>query len=191
MNKIKMFERELEYIKDNNIRESAEYMINILPDYFFEIPASSTGKYHPTFASSTSGLVKHTKVAVRIAYELLNNSVINKFTDREKDLIIMAIILHDGLKSGINKEKYTRFDHPLLISEYIKDNKVNLKLTDDDIKELSKMISAHMGPWNTDYNGNEILPLPKNAKERFVHMCDYLSSKKFLDVEFDNIDIKY
>ena len=191
MNKIEVFKRELEYIKDNDVKESTKYMINILPDYFFEIPASSTGKYHPSFAATTSGLVKHTKVAVRIAYELLNNPIINKFTDREKDLIIMAIILHDGLKSGMEKEKYTRFDHPLLISEFIKENKINLKLADDDIKELSNMISSHMGPWNTDYNGNEILPIPKNAKERFVHMCDYLSSKKFIDVEFDNLDIKY
>jgi len=191
MNKKEVFKKELEYIKDKDIRESALYMINILPDYFFEIPASSTGKYHPKFAASTSGLVKHTKVAVRIAYELLNNPVVNKFTDREKDLIIMALLLHDGLKSGINHERYTRFDHPLLISDYIKENKENLKLTDEDIKELCKMISCHMGPWNTDYNGNEVLPVPKNAKERFVHMCDYLSSKKFIDVEFDNIDIKY
>lgn len=191
MNKSDVFKKELEYIKDNNIRESALYMINKLPDYFFEIPASSTGKYHPSFAASLNGLVKHTKVAVRIAYELLSNDVINKFTDREKDLIIMALILHDGLKSGISHEKYTRFDHPLLICSYIKDNKGNLKLTDDDIRDLCNMISSHMGPWNIDYNGNEVLPVPKNAKERFVHMCDYLSSKKFLDVMFDNIDIKY
>lgn len=191
MNKSEVFKRELEYIKDNNIRESALYMINMLPDYFFEVPASSTGKYHPSFAASSNGLVKHTKVAVRIAYELLSNNVINKFTDREKDLIIMALILHDGLKSGVEYEKYTRFDHPLLICNYIKDNKNNLKLTDEDVKEICNMISSHMGPWNTDYNGNEVLPVPKNAKERFVHMCDYLSSKKFLDVMFDNIDIKY
>lgn len=191
MNKIDVFKRELEYIKDNDIRESASYMINVLPDYFFEIPASSTGKYHPEFAASTNGLVKHTKVAVRIAYELLSNPSINKFTDKEKDLIIMAILLHDGLKSGINKEKYTRVDHPLLVADYIKSNKDNLKLSDSDISDLCKMIKCHMGPWNTDYNGNEVLPVPKTAKERFVHMCDYLSSKKFLNVEFDNIDIKY
>lgn len=191
MNKKEVFKKELEYIKDKDIKESALFMIDILPEYFFEIPASSTGKYHPNFAASDHGLVKHTKVAVRIAYELLNNPVINKFTDREKDLIIMAILLHDGLKSGVNHERYTRVDHPLLIADYIKENKVSLKLTDNEIEDLCKMISAHMGPWNTDYNGNEVLPIPKNAKERFVHMCDYLSSKKFLDVEFDNIDIKY
>lgn len=191
MNKREVFEKELNYIKNIDIKESTLFMIENLPDYFFEIPASSTGKYHPKFAASDHGLVKHTKVAVRIAYELLNNPAINKFSDRDKDLIIMAIILHDGLKSGINHEKYTRVDHPLLVADYIKENKNNLKLTDKEIEELCKMIVSHMGPWNTDYNGNEVLPVPKTAKERFVHMCDFLSSKKFLDVEFDNIDIKY
>lgn len=191
MNKSEVFKKELEYIKDDNIRESALYMINILPDYFFEIPASSTGKYHPKFASSTSGLVKHTKVAVRIAYELLSNPSINKFTNREKDLIIMALILHDGLKSGLIKERYTKVDHPLLIANYIKEHKDKLSLEEKDLNDLCNMISCHMGSWNKDYDGNVILPVPKNAKERFVHMCDYLSSKKFLDVEFTDIDIKY
>lgn len=191
MNKSEIFKKELSYIKNDDIRESAIYMINILPDYFFEVPASSTGKYHPEFAASFGGLVKHTKVAVRIAYELLSNNSLNKFTDDEKDLIIMAIILHDGLKSGINQERYTRFDHPLLVSDYIKENKGNLKLTENELNELCNMISSHMGEWNTDYNGNEILPKPSSAKERFVHMCDFLSSKKFLNVEFDNLDIKY
>jgi len=191
MDKKEIFKKELEYIKNDDIKESAVFMINLLPDYFFEIPASSTGKYHPTFAASDHGLVKHTKVAVRIAYELLSNDIINKFTDREKDLIIMAIILHDGLKSGKEKEKYTRTDHPLLIANLIKENKSNLKIAEKEIDDLCNMISCHMGPWNKDFDGNEVLQIPKTAKERFVHMCDYLSSKKFLDVEFDNIDIKY
>lgn len=190
MNKKEVFKKEIEYIKNDDIKESALFMIDVLPDYFFEIPASSTGKYHPKFAVSEHGLVKHTKVAVRIAYELLSNPVINKFNDREKDLIIMALLLHDGVKSGLNHERYTRFDHPLLIANYIKENKSNLKLTDKEIDDLCKMISSHMGVWNTDYNGNEILPIPKTAKERFVHMCDYLSSKKFMNINFDGIEIK-
>ena len=33
--------------------------------------------------------------------------------------------------------------------------------------------------------------VPKDKYERFVHLCDYLSSKKFLNVDFDGIDIKY
>ena len=191
MNKSEVFNEELQYIKNKDIKDATIFMINLLPDYFFEIPASSTGKYHPSFAASNNGLVKHTKVAVRIAIELLSNPALHRFDDRTKDLIIMSLILHDGIKSGISKEQYTRFDHPLLIANLIKENKTNLNLNDIEIDKISKMISSHMGPWNTDYNGNEILPVPVSAEERFVHMCDYLSSKKFLDVEFDGINIKY
>ena len=191
MDKKEVFRKELNYIKNDEIKYSAEYMISILPDYFFEIPASSTGKYHPSFAGSQNGLVKHTKVAVRIAYELLSNPSLNKFTSEEKDLIIMSLILHDGLKSGLEHSKYTKVEHPLLIANYIKENKDNLKLTSEQLDKVCNMISSHMGPWNTDFNGIEVLPVPKTALERFVHMCDYLSSKKFLDVEFDNTDIKY
>ena len=191
MNKLEFFKKELEYIKNSDIKESAMFMINILPDYFFEVPASSTGKYHPKFAASENGLVKHTKVAVRIAYELLSNPSLHRFNDREKDLIIMALLLHDGLKSGLIKDKYTKVDHPLLIVNYIRENISNLFLKEEEVDILCSAISSHMGPWNKDYNDNEILPVPKTAIERFVHMCDYLSSKKFLDVEFDNIDIMY
>lgn len=191
VDKTKIFQNEIDYIKDPNIKESLTYMLNILPDYFFEVPASSTGKYHPKFASSCQGLVKHTKVAVRIAYELLANPSLNKFTDHEKDLIIMALTLHDGLKSGLIKSEYTKVEHPLLIANYIKDSKDNLNLSEEDITLLTNMVSSHMGPWNKDYKGNTVLPVPKSAIERFVHMCDYLASRKFLDVEFDDINIKY
>ncbi len=190
MEKIEYFNNEYSYIKDNKKREDVKYLVNKLPDYFFEIPASSTGKYHPSFASSENGLVKHTKVAVRIAKELLDNPGLNNFKDNEKDIIIMAIILHDGCKSGIVKENYTRFDHPLIVSQFIKENRSSLSLNDEEMELLIRVISSHMGIWNKDYNGNEILPIPKDKYQRFVHMCDYLSSKKFLDVKFDGIDIK-
>ena len=191
LNKTSYFEREINYIKDQDIKDSLIFMLEKLPDYFYVIPASSTGKYHPKFAASDNGLVKHTKVAVRIAYELFQDETICKFSKREQDLIIMALVLHDGLKSGLIKERYTKVEHPLLIANYIKDNKENLKLTDNDIDLLCRVISSHMGPWNKDFNGNVVLPVPKTALERFVHMCDYLSSKKFLDVEFDGLNIKY
>lgn len=190
MEKIDYFNKEYEYIKNDKKKNDIKYLVSKLPDYFFEIPASSTGKYHPDFASTSHGLVKHTKVAVRIAKELLDNPGLNNFTDDEKDIIIMALILHDGCKSGMVKEKYTRFDHPLLICDLINENRSKLSLNDDEVDLLTRIISSHMGIWNKDYNGNEVLPIPKDKYQRFVHLCDYLSSKKFIDVKFDGIDIK-
>ena len=61
---------------------------------------------------------------------------------------------------------------------------------DKELDLFSHAVESHMGPWNKDYDGNVILPIPKTKFENFVHMCDLLSSKKFLDVKFVDNDIK-
>ena len=187
MEKKKLFENEINYIKDDDIKKSLEVMIEKLPDYFFNVEASSTGKYHPKYALGEGGLLRHTKAAVRLAYELLSDPIIgDKYTSRERDLMIMGLVLHDGLKLGEVKERYTRFDHPLLMANYIEKNKEDLFLKDEDISFLKDVISSHMGPWTTDYNGNDILPKPKTKYQNFVHMCDYLASRKAILFEFDS-----
>ena len=185
------FNKELTYIKNPKYRENAQKLIDLLPDYFYEVAASSTGKYHPSFALGEGGLVRHTKVAVKMAYELSHNEVIGySFTDDEKDLMIIALIMHDGLKQGLQKEKYVRFDHPILMANYIKENQNKTTLTDKEIDFLTNVISSHMGMWNTNPYSNVTLPVPHNKYQRFVHMCDFLASRKFLDVKFENNEIK-
>ena len=39
-----VFNVELNRIQDQNVRASTELLLDMLPDYFFEIPASSSGK---------------------------------------------------------------------------------------------------------------------------------------------------
>lgn len=184
--KSEVFSREISYIQDERIRASAKTMVELLPDYFFHEAASSTGKYHPKFSQGEGGLVRHVKVAVKFAQELFN---IYKFDNETRDLITFALIIHDGLKRGVDEERYTRFDHPLLIGEYLKTNKDKLELSEEQIDRIVKMDASHMGKWNTnDYNPGIVLPLPSSVEEKFVHMCDYLSSKKFINVEFDEAD---
>lgn len=190
MEKYEHFNKELNYIKNKNIKESCKTMINLLPDYFFTIPASSTGKYHPEFTLGDGGLIRHVKAAVKIAKDLLDNPCIgDKYTDDEKDLMIMTLILHDGLKSGLEHNKYTQFNHPTLIKNYILENKDKLKLTDKEINFVCKAIESHMGPWNTNSYTNDVLPIPKTKYESFVHMCDYLASRKYLNIKFVDNEI--
>lgn len=188
MEKKETFKTELSYIQDEKIRRSCETMIELLPDYFFKEEASSTGKYHPKFACGEGGLVRHVKVAVRIANELFG---IYKFDDETKDLIIFALLIHDGLKRGLKESRYTKFNHPILIGNYLKENKDKLALTDEQVERIVKMDASHMGKWNTsEYEPGVILPIPKTVEEKFVHMCDFLSSKKFMHIDFDeNNDI--
>ena len=187
MNREEVFKVELGYLKSARIKRAALEMVKLLPEYFFEVPASSTGKYHPEYATGDGGLLRHTKAAVRIGYELLNDSCIgDKYTDSEKDLMLMGLLLHDGLKSGLEKETYTRFDHPILMADYIMDNEEALGLEVEEIEFLCDVIKTHMGPWTTDYKGNEVLEKPKTKYQNFVHMCDYLASRKCILLPFDD-----
>jgi hypothetical protein len=201
--KVLTFQNELKWIKDKDIRRFAIEMISILPDYFFVVPASSTGKYHPSYSLGEGGLVRHTKSAVLFAKTLLDLEMFDeqwngdseipwtvKFTDKEKDIIITALLLHDGVKHGVEGGKYTVSTHPIDMVNYIINNDRVLKLLDTEtISAICACIASHMGSWNTDYKTKEeILPKPITSMEKFVHLCDYLASRRFLEVNFEKVE---
>lgn len=187
MNREELILNELDLIKSERIQNACVKIVNLLPEYWFTVAAASTGKYHPEYAQGEGGLLRHSKAAMRIGYELLSDPCIgDKYTDDEKDLMLVSLLVHDGLKLGNPKEQYTRFDHPILMANYLKEKKDELEeLTDDEINFMGDVIKTHMGPWTTDYNGNEVLERPKTKYQNFVHMCDYLASRKCLLVPFD------
>ena len=73
--------------------------------------------------------------------------------------------------------------------EFIKEHQSELTFTENEINFLINVISSHMGPWTKDYKGNEVLPKPVNKYQKFVHMCDYIASRKFLNISFENDEI--
>lgn len=182
-----IFNDELNLIKNERLKESCIELLKILPDYFYHVEASSSGKYHPAFALGEGGLVRHTKVAVKIADEIIKTeSVGNVFTQDEKDMILISLMLHDGLKKGIIEEKYTRFDHPILMGDFVLENIDKTKLTKLEATMISDNIKSHMGEWNTNPYSQVVLPKPKNKYQKMVHMCDLLASRKFINVNFNN-----
>lgn len=189
MNRIEIFEKELKYIKHDIIKYFTIDAINFLPDYFFKIPASSTGKYHPNYALGEGGLIRHTKAAVNIAYCMFSNTTItSNFTDIQKDYIISALILHDGLKKGFPEQEFVIDNHAIAICDYLQDKfKVGFDIYNPIIESVFPLIKSHMGQWNTTRNGIIHSPLPNSGSARFVHMCDYLASKKFIEINFNAI----
>lgn len=186
MNKEELFKKEIDFIKDKDLKQVLIKLADLVPEYFYEVPAASTGKYHPSYAAGNGGLLRHSKAAMRIGYELLNNPTIgDKYSSREKDLMLIALLFHDGLKLGLPKEKYSRFDHPILMQKFIYDNKDELGLSEEDAVFLGDVIKTHMGPWTKNYDDIEVLEAPHTKYQNFVHMCDYLASRKFLEVPFD------
>ena len=188
MGKAEVFEYELSFIKNLQIKEFTIKALEILPDYFFEVAASSSGKYHPSYALGKGGLVRHTKAAVRIAIELFRcEAVTGHFSDDVKDIIISALVLHDGAKHGLNGSRYTVTEHPKVVVELIKSNSDTYKNLDKKIfNQIMDGIATHMGAWNTDFKTKkEVLDKPKTEVQNFIHLCDYLASRKCLEFNFN------
>jgi hypothetical protein len=178
-----MFEKELSYIKDESVKKIAEEGVALLPDYFYRVPASSTGKYHPNYALGDGGLYRHVQAAVSIAIELFR---IYTFTPIEQDIIVAALILHDGFKQGEDGSGNTTHEHPLIAVKVLKE-KIDTKESPEKEEYLNIIcdcISKHMGQWVSSIYSSVVLPLPVTEMEKYVHLIDYLASRKSLEFNF-------
>jgi hypothetical protein len=179
-------------IVNDDIREFATVLIDNLPSYIWEVGASSTGKYHPAYSLGVGGLMRHQIAVVRFLnffFELEQYSV--PFGSRKMDLMRVAGLVHDGRKSGeqadYEKSKYTKFDHPLQMAKVVRsyDGKY---LNHDELEFIAHCIESHMGQWSTDKKSSTVLPKPEDVYQHFVHLADYLASRKSLTMDFDGYE---
>jgi len=187
MDRLDIFKTELDYISDSKIRDFAEKTLLLLPDYFFNMAASTSGRYHPKFSLGDGGLVRHTKVAVRIAVDIIGLEMM-KYSDIEKDIIVTSLLLHDGMKCGENGTG-TVLLHPTIMADFInKNSEINTLIDQEIIDKITGCISSHMGSWAYDYKDkykkNQLLPKPNSKLQNMVHLADYLSSRRYF-AEFD------
>lgn len=184
----------LSTIKNEDIRKFAFVLLNNIPEYIWQVPASSTGKYHPEYSLGEGGLMRHQIAVVRFLNFFFELEQYNsKMTDREMDLMRVCGLVHDCMKSGTQKDfeanKYTKFDHPLQIAAFIKkyDGKY---LTSEEIEFMSCVVSKHMGQWNEDKKTGVLLPKPNERFSRMLHVADYLASRKCLTMDFENYEVE-
>ena len=177
-----IFKKELMEISRPDIREFVLECLKQAPDYFYTMPASTTGKYHPEYSLGEGGLIRHTKAAVLIAIDLLSLNQ-NKELAKHRDEIISALILHDCVKKKDKNEIYTAFNHPLLACNLIREVATDLNYDDPCVDYICDLIKTHMGQWNSDKYATVTLPIPETDEQKFVHMCDYLASRKHIQVD--------
>lgn len=182
-----MFAKELDYIQNPQIRNIAEMGLAMVPEYFYIIPASSSGKYHPQYALGNGGLYRHVVAACMIAVELFRLEQI-KLSKTEKDLVIASLILHDGWKNGFDANGHTAFLHPLIAANQLWHGlRKRMKTFKEKyyLFQICLNIASHMGQWNTEKYSLNKLPKPFTKMQKFVHLCDYLASRKMLEVNFE------
>lgn len=182
--KLKAFEKEINMIKNKDLREDAQVLINTIPDYFFTVPASSSGKYHPQSSLGEGGLLRHTQTVVYFADEFSRNeSMYGKLSERGRDLLIIAAIMHDSCKSGRPQSEHTLHEHPILAAELINESASLLKMSEQELNQVVTAVSSHMGQWTKRWSSDVVLPTPNNDFSRMLHMADYIASRKEVNVD--------
>lgn len=182
LDKIKLFNNELNSISDTNLREFAIQLILHAPDYFFYVSATSSGKNHPEFARRVGGLVKHTKCVCFYAICNIESFGLSK---HDKDLIIIAALAHDIKKQGDSNKNCTIWEHPELAHDFIFEmrNKFPHLISKEDATIIANAVLCHMGKWAnySEFIGDKkAYPMPQTLFEYALQSADYIASRKEL-----------
>lgn len=161
-------------------------MLGVVTPPFMINPASSTGKYHPSWSNIkgsedvAGGLAKHTKAVCFLIHALAESEGL---TPDEQDAAIIAGFAHDLLKYGFPEERYTRRDHEHLGAMFFKRC---CKMFDENLPlkdEIFYAIAFHQGRY-------AYADPPKKFPEDFskiaqlVHRADMVASRKQIKFTF-------
>lgn len=159
---------EVELIEDDEIRQATLSALGRgVPEYFWQVPATSSGKYHNHFSRRRHGLWIHVKM-VFAAYERMVRSYVEQglITETEADMGRAAVLLHDMLKYGHGYEDGddTVTNHDKLAGHWLEHNS-------ELPRQVVRAVKTHNGPW---YDG----PEPDSPLEQLVHQADMMASTK-------------
>lgn len=157
---------EVEKIDNVEIRgKTIQAFVDLCPDYFWQVPASTTGKYHPEDTTGKYGLWIHTKRAFtafeRLADSAVEGSVIAEIgADRGR----AAILLHDMYKQGNPPQGHTVDNHGEICADI-------LSRYTDFRREVIDCVKTHNGPWSH-------VRKPQTWLEALHHWADMVASDR-------------
>lgn len=184
IDKTKVFEDELALIFRQDVKDFTVACINEAPDYvFYDCPSSSSGKYHPIEELGGDGTIIHTKKVFKLAYEL------TRALDCEsrRDEVSAAALLHDLTKQGLKKAGHTIKEHPQIMARLIADvykERFTDKLDRESAAIIYYCVYYHYGPWTDVQVRKDINKY--SSMELSVFLADYIASRRFVHLNFDN-----
>lgn len=181
------FEPELQFIKNEVIRDFTRFCLENAPGYFWEVPSSSGGKYHSRVSNGVGGLVRHTRGTAYTAKEL---APAYSLTPDETDAAISAAILHDICKYGLTGGKWTTKDHDYTGSNFVfRQAKLFVDAGNPEVpmlREICGGIAYHFGKWSAEVPARPLKAFPEEYSkiEQVVHVADMVASRKDIGFTF-------
>ena len=174
-----LFEYELNLITNDIIRNIVKRSLEeVVPDWYETKLASTSPNYKYSLSGDPISIVSRNKSSVALLKILLDNPIYsNKFGVLNNDMMYAALILKDLNLYGLGSDQdYKVKDHHK--------NAYQLKPNGLDFMEnnmfdgILDYIRIHHGPYSDP-------PIPLDYQEyELVHLCDYLSSKTNILVDY-------
>lgn len=180
------FIKEVNKINDVALKGVALSMVDDIPEYFWTIPASSSGKYHPACDLGEGGLVRHSIMVATCAEDLVVSEMFVRDTEVNQDIARVASLFHDCIKNGPVSEdgtysNYTVFEHPRFAADFVRKYLNDANIDALKIDTICGAIYTHMGKWCVDKYGNaKALSKPRTDFEKLIHIADYTASRKYI-----------
>jgi HD superfamily phosphohydrolase YqeK len=168
-----IFTDELESISDPKARELVrDVLVNLETAnlYFYKAPASRSRSFHPPCCNVQSGLLRHVKRAVSIGHHLCTAYGMSQ---RERDIVTAALILHDIWKNDFQRHASRAGDYVFEI--IINNTDKYASIGAEFMAEIIRAIRLHMGRWAEPELRK---PIPDySLVELVVYTADYISSR--------------
>ena len=169
------FEEELKLIVDKDIQNFTRKCLGLAPAYFWEMPASMTGRHHPKDELVKGGQVLHVRKMVKVAEDLC---LMYAVTPYERDCVLSAAIMHDLCKCGYpDQMPHTLSGHgPLWIKvgEQVATQKQFMETP--YLHLIAKLISCHMGRFDIPFLNSD------DQLINIIQISDYLVSRKYVKI---------
>ena len=184
MNKKAVFKELLDKFETEKMRLYCEDMIELIPDYIFTMPSSTSIRFHNATQCKPHGQIYHIIMFGKIMNYLLELKCNqDKFTSpTQRDAMRCIPIFHDALKCGLEKAEYSVHEHPLLAGEWVRETHVEHDIEDAIKERIARMCERHSGSFTTSKHSDTVLPEPENEMEILCHECDVLSSRSDIDI---------
>ena len=183
----KLVELILDTIENEDMRELCIAVLDDFPEYIWEVPASSSGKYHPATDLGQGGLMRHQICVTRICnYILQLEQYQNRIDSRQRDCMRIAAISHDGRKSGLENSGHTIHEHPVLAGDAIWDLRDRFPGLEEELMLIRDLIYTHSGQWVDSKKSELVLLKPSTEMQELVHLSDYIASRKDVEMLFDD-----
>ena len=169
---LEFFREELNLINDPEIKRLTEETLLVAPTYFWYVPSSITGKYHPPDDNEPGGLCWHSKKAAWLGYRMFDNLSL------DTDIGLVAGLTHDIAHRGLEDkpdDDYESYQKHGELASYrlgqmcaVMDN----KSSEVPWAMIGACVASHMGKW-----GNR---KPETIEQTTFHLADVAASTRGL-----------